>query len=313
MRATVAILTFNGQESLAEVLDAVLAQRVEFPFEVLVIDSGSTDGTLEIVKLRPAVRLHQIPNSEFGHGRTRNLAVSLSGADFVAFLTQDAVPADPDWLAEMLRPFDLNADVAGVFGRQVPRADCCPTVKRDVAKVFAGFGPDTAVLLQRRTPTLSDDASRQAMSFFSDVNSAVRRSVMERIPFRDVAYAEDQAFGRDVIDAGLIKAYAPRGRVLHSHSYPLGEYFHRMLAEMRGLRDSVGVSLDTPLGSHLRVVAGETLRDWRFILRDPDYSRWAKVRWLPQAPLYQVARRLAIRIASHRRPPGWARLLGVRA
>lgn len=313
MKATVAILTFNGEEYLAEVLDAVLAQRLESPFEVLVIDSGSTDGTLEIVRRRPAVRLHQIPNAEFGHGRTRNLAISLSQAEFVAFLTQDAVPADREWLAEMLRPFDLSADVAAVFGRQVPRTDCCPTVKRDVAKVFSGFGPDTGILLQRRTPTLADEGSRTAMSFFSDVNSAVRRSAMQRIPFRDLPFAEDQAFGRDVIDAGLIKVYAPRGRVLHSHSFPLGAYFRRMVAEMRGLRESVGVSLDTPGRTHLRVVAAETLRDWRFIVRDPDYTRWDKARWLPQAPLYQVARRLAIRISSHRRPPAWARALGVRA
>ena len=136
---------------------------------------------------------------------------------------------------------------------------------------------------------------------------------MTRIPFRDLAYAEDQAFGRDVLDAGLTKAYAPRGRVLHSHSYPLREYFHRMVDEMAGLRDSIGVSLDTGLRAHARIVVGETLRDWRFIVRDRDYSFLDKLRWLPLAPLYQVARRLAIRLASHRQAPGWARLLGVRA
>ena len=165
MRATVAILTYNGEQYLREVLDAVTGQEADFEYEVLVIDSGSTDGTLDLVRSYRSVRLHEIPNGEFGHGRTRNLAVSLAKGDFVAFLTQDAVPADPGWLSEMLRPFEISPDVAGVFGRQVPRPDCCPTVKRDVTKVFAGLGPDTAVLLQRRTPALSDEQSLVAMSF----------------------------------------------------------------------------------------------------------------------------------------------------
>jgi rhamnosyltransferase len=71
---TVAVLTYNGETYLEQILTAVEAQAIDGEVDILVIDSGSTDGTLGIVARHPGVRLHQIPNSEFGHGKTRNLA-----------------------------------------------------------------------------------------------------------------------------------------------------------------------------------------------------------------------------------------------
>ena len=75
---TVVIPTLNGERYLAEVLDAVARQEFAGEVETLVIDSGSTDATLEIVRGRQGVRLHEIPNAEFGHGRTRNLGARLA-------------------------------------------------------------------------------------------------------------------------------------------------------------------------------------------------------------------------------------------
>jgi len=306
MKATIAILTYNGVEWISPLLDSCLAQRVEFPFEVLVIDSGSTDGTVDAVSSRDGVRLHQIPNSTFGHGRTRNLAVELAKGDFVVFITQDARPATEHWLDELIGPFHISDDVAAVYGKQLPHADCCPTVKRDVINHFRSFGPDSFVMLQKDHQRLTSDAERDAIAFLSDVNSAVRRSALQAVPFRDVPYAEDQALGRDLIKAGFIKAYAPQAAVIHSHSYPPRRYFARMYEEMRGLWTTTGRSIDTGLGRHVAIAVLNTLKDWRFILRDADYSPATKVKWLVQAPVYNVARRVAVRLARKPELPGWA-------
>jgi rhamnosyltransferase len=306
MKATIAILTYNPGELIKDLLDLCVGQRVDFPFEVLVIDSGSTDGTVDAVRSRAAVRLHQIPNSSFGHGRTRNLAVELAKGDFVVFVTQDARPAAEHWLDEILRPFAVSDRVACVFGKQVPHPDCCPAVKRDVINHFRSFGPDTFVTLQMENPLLSSDAELDAITFFSDVNSAVRRAAIKTVPFRDVQYAEDQALGRDMIKAGFIKAYAPLAAVIHSHSYPPRRYFARMYEEMLGLRTTTGRSIDTGLGRHVAIVLRNTAADWRFISRDPDYSPWTKVKWIVQAPVYNVARRAAVRLARRPELPGWA-------
>src|SRR5258708_5816323 len=98
---TVAIPVLNGARHLDEVLSAVRAQKVDRTLEILVIDSGSNDGSLEIAE-RHGARVHQIPKQEFSHGDTRNLAMTLANGDHVAFLTQDATPAHERWLAALL-------------------------------------------------------------------------------------------------------------------------------------------------------------------------------------------------------------------
>src|SRR5256885_16600781 len=94
MKATIAIPTYNGIERIGELLDSCLRQEADFEVEVLVIDSGSTDRTLDAGRKRAAVRLHEIPKSSFRHGRTRNLAGEMARGDFCAFLTPYAGTGD---------------------------------------------------------------------------------------------------------------------------------------------------------------------------------------------------------------------------
>ena len=93
---TVAIPVLNGARYLDEVLAAVRAQRVDRDVEILIVDSGSTDGSLEITRRHGAV-VHEIDKSEFSHGGTRNSMMGAARGDHVAFLTQDATPAHDRW------------------------------------------------------------------------------------------------------------------------------------------------------------------------------------------------------------------------
>ncbi len=310
MKATIVVLTFNAAPWIRALLEGCERQKASFAYEVLVIDSGSVDGTLDIIKEFSAVRLHQIPNSEFGHGKTRNLGAKLAKGEFVVYLTHDAVPATEHWLEEMVRPFDLNPKVMAVFGKQIPRPDCCPTVKRDVIGLFSTFGPDHFTMVQQANPTITDQASRDAIGFYSDVNSATRRDfILNLVPYQDLDYAEDQAFGGDVIEGGYIKVYAPLGAVIHSHSYPPLKYLRRMYDEMVGLKKATGQTLDTSLRFHVAWTLKATLKDWRFILRDPAYRTKTKLKYLFQAPFYNIFRRLAIRLSVRKQIPGWAHRL----
>ena len=112
---TVAIPVLNGARYLDEVLTAVRAQRIDRELEILIVDSGSTDGSLEIAREHGAV-VHQIDKSEFSHGGTRNRMMEMARGDHVVFITQDATPAHDGWLAALLEGFDQAGDVAAVFG-----------------------------------------------------------------------------------------------------------------------------------------------------------------------------------------------------
>jgi len=115
LTVSVAIPVLNGERYLAEVLATVFAQRLDDRLEVLVIDSGSRDGSVEIARAAGA-RVLEIPPEEFGHGRTRNLAVAETSGDLVAFLTQDSTPADDGWLAALTASFGMADHVGAAFG-----------------------------------------------------------------------------------------------------------------------------------------------------------------------------------------------------
>ncbi|MBM7504144.1 glycosyltransferase family A protein [Agromyces aurantiacus] len=294
--ATVAILTYNGEDYLERILRQLRIQQIDGPFEVLVIDSGSTDGTLEIVRRFPEVRLHEIPNEEFGHGRTRNLAAELARGEFVAYLTHDAVPIGERWLAELIAPFAIDERIVGVMGKQVPRPGCFPLLKYEIQGMFAGFGPDFGTSVFYKDPSMTDEGVLSAIGFYSDVNSAARREFLtEVIPYRDVRYAEDQLFGRDLVEAGYRKAYAPRAAVEHSNDLTLGEYGKRIFDETVGLRQ-IGFPIPPMTrGAQVRLTVRGILGDTLRILRDRDYSWKRKAYWLVVNPAYQVRKWAAYR------------------
>lgn len=301
IEATVVIPTLNGETYLAEVLDAIGRQRFDGGIETLVIDSGSTDGTLEIVRARPGVRLHEIPKADFGHGRTRNLGARMAQGRLVAFLTQDAIPASDTWLRELTRPLE-DPKVAGVVGRQIPRAGCFPLLKYEIQGAFRALGPDEGVTTTERADDEPSGAALDRLAFYSDVNSATRRDfLVDDIPYRDLPYSEDMAFGRDIIRAGHRRAYAPEGAVIHSNDLTRREYGKRIFDETTALR-RIGATVPRigRLGAAARSawgIAGDSIR----ILRDPDYSAGQRLGWLVRNPAYQVTKWTAHRRATSAR------------
>jgi glycosyltransferase involved in cell wall biosynthesis len=235
---TVIIPVKNGGALLRECLDAVFSQKTGFPFEVLCVDSGSKDDSLEIIRSFPA-RLLKIDPATFGHGRTRNLAIQQSPSPFAALITQDAVPADRAWLRELIAPMLDNEEVAGVFGRHVPHPGCIPAEAYMLERHFANFGADTTLV--RIKPGLEGwkhyEANKSFYRFFSDNNAALRRSVWARIPYRDVEFMEDQLWASDILEHGYIKAYAPRAVVRHSHNYSPLVHARRTFDEARYHRE----------------------------------------------------------------------------
>ncbi len=238
---TVAIPVYNGARYLDEVLSAVRAQQVDRELELLVIDSGSTDGSLDICE-RHGARIHSIPKSEFSHGGTRNLAMQLAAGEHVAFITQDATPAHDGWLAALLEGFEQADDVALVFGPHDARPDASHMIKAEMERHFATWGEGaTRVDVQRLGRSAADLSLYRRFpglwTFFSDVNGCVAKWAWRQVPYKAVPYAEDQLLGREIIEAGFAKVFHPDARVLHSHDYPPAQFLRRYFDEFRSLRE----------------------------------------------------------------------------
>jgi glycosyltransferase involved in cell wall biosynthesis len=237
---TVAIPVRDGGELLADTLRALERQTVEH--ELLVCDSGSRDDSVAIAREHGA-RVVEIAPAQFSHGRARNLLMHESAGAHVALLTQDAEPAREDWLASLLEGFALGEDVAIVCGPYQPRPDASFAVRVELERWFRSLSPDGAPTIerlavdQRATPAIEFVGRR---GFFTDANACVSRAAWERVPFRDVPYAEDRVLALDMLRAGYAKAYVPDAAVMHSHGYTPLQELRRCFDEWRGLREVYG-------------------------------------------------------------------------
>jgi rhamnosyltransferase len=180
VEATVFIPTFNGEKYLDRLLHAVEAQEYPGNFEILIIDSGSSDATLDIIGTHPAVKLVEIPGSEFGHGKTRNLAAKLSRGTYIAYLSHDAIPTDSHWLTNITAPLNpAGLDCVGVVGKHVARSNCSPLLKYEIEGVFRACGPDNKTTVIDGSLSKTHELTPGEL-FYSDVNSATRKEFLLR-------------------------------------------------------------------------------------------------------------------------------------
>jgi len=242
VRVSIVIPSFNGGVLFRECLEAIFSQETNIPFEVLIIDSGSTDGTLERLKGLP-IRLYEIGPGEFNHGDTRNKGIGLAKGEFVVLMTQDALPMDRRWLEALIKPFNEDPLVAGVYARQVPRDDADVLTKRHLDEWLTGR-------TQRHVSKITDreryDKMRPMEKYFfcnfDDVCSAIRKDVWKKIPYEKTDFGEDIEWSKKALEAGFRIVYEPAARVAHSHSRSLAYEYrrtrlcHRRLNEIFGLR-----------------------------------------------------------------------------
>jgi len=232
--ASVVIPTFNGGQLLADVLERLRQQHTPWSFQIVIIDSSSTDGTQEYLSQQKDILFKIISPSEFQHGATRNLGVKLSDAEYVAFLTQDALPAGNYWLYDLVSCLEAHPSAAGAFGRHVAYEEASEFTKRDLLQHFEGFDQfPVEVSLHTNFEKIKqgDRGWKQVLHFYSDNNSCLRKSVWERYPYPEVSYGEDQLWADTIIKAGYSKVYSKSALVYHSHDYDYQETFQRSKTE----------------------------------------------------------------------------------
>ncbi|NLG48493.1 MAG: glycosyltransferase family 2 protein [Chloroflexi bacterium] len=251
-RVAVVIPTKNAGPTFAQTLDAIRRQQLGEPFQIVVMDSGSSDGTPELGEAQGA-RVLRIAPRRFGHGRTRNEAIALCHGEYVVLTVQDAIPADEHWLHALVATMDKHPSAAGAYSRQIPHEGAS-----FIAEHMAHYWHrrQGGRVIQRIRNAIAFDAlpleAKQAACTFNNVSSIIRRSVWETYPFRNVAFAEDLAWGYDVLRAGYSLIYEPDSVIRHSHERPLWYEFRRAYVNARVVGEFFGVPA-TPLnGAHLR-------------------------------------------------------------
>lgn len=270
-----------------------MRQRTDEEFEVVVIDSASTDDSVAIAEAR-GVRVHPIRAEDFHHGATRNLALTVARGEIIVWTSHDAYPEHERWLDLLTAPLrNREPGLGGVYGRQLAHLDATPP-----ERYFLDFLYGPTARLQRAS---SPEELTMETTLFSNANSAMPRELLERFPFADdVLIAEDQDWSRRVLLDGYAIRYEPDASVRHSHAYTVFTGFRRFFES--------GVAGDRTFMASGRQAKGVLRR------RSVDYAkgelRWlvssGNARWIPYACVYEAAKFLGLQLGTrHERLPLW--------
>ena len=254
--------------------------------EVLIVDSGSTDGTQDMARSLGA-RVHEILPAEFNHGATRNLGAELASGEIIVFTVDDAVMLEADGIESLTAPLRDDPRLAGTFGRHLAREDAPPHQAYYIRQRY-GSEPRTHSEQSAGSAPLSQVS-------FSNVISAVRREVLLELPFAsDIVIAEDAEWCARVINAGYKVAYVPETTVRHSHEYSVRDTVKRYFDLGAAAKRSVDAGREggsRVTGEGLRFVRGEIEWMWRSGRRSA----------IPAAVAHEAARYVGFQLGVHHR------------
>ena len=205
----------NEAAKIRACLDGILSQTVPVT-EILVVDSGSTDGTLEILREYPMVKLVQIPGAEFNHGETRNLGPKHTTGEFLLYTVGDARPTDKQWLERMLQPMLADSAIMAVCGQQVVAHDPANNPVEWFRPVSIGKLRTVQIASPAAYQALPPDEKR-ALCHWDDVTVIYRRMALEANPFQRTLYCEDAIWARDGLLKGWKLGVHPGAQVYHHH------------------------------------------------------------------------------------------------
>jgi len=263
---SVIMRSFNEAWALRETLPALRTQDYR-NWELIVIDSGSTDGSVELICGANPRHFIQIEPHDYNPGRVMNLGMRLASGSLGIFLNADATPQGTNWLRPLVTAL-ADPQVAAVFGQQIPRLDCEAVYAHDYERCF-GLNRESAIWEH----------------FFSMASSGIRKDIWARRGFNEqLQYSEDDEYTRWCRAQGYRIAYVPESVAMHSHNYTPAQAFKRSYGEARAL---AAVWPSDPDEFHwMRTVLfgwlNDVRRDFKFCRRHRRLHEWPhalQIRW----------------------------------
>jgi rhamnosyltransferase len=214
---TIIIRSFNEGWALRETLPALKHQDYA-PWELVVFDSGSSDGSVELIRQANPRHFVQIEPQQYNPSRVMNRAMELAQSEYAVFLNADATPQGPHWLGPLVQALQ-DPQTAAVFGRQIPRPDSQAVFAHDYERCF---GPKRE--------------SRRWPHFFSMASSGLRKDIWAKRGFLEkLQYSEDDEYTRWCRAQGYRVVYCPESVAMHSHNYTREQAYKRSYGEGKAL------------------------------------------------------------------------------
>lgn len=234
---SITIMIRDSGPILEEFLKRLAQQKTEFPHELVVLYYGQVEDTLKRLQSVPS-KIIQISPKEFHLGVSRDLVCQNTSGKYVVTVSLDALPANSQWLQELIAPMVLNK-IDIVQGGQE-----CPSQGDPNYLIFFYWERDYIFFY---TSEGKEFIKKYGDIGLSCVNMAFRKTVWEKGGFNGVSYCEDKIFQKRAYKAGFKSIFNKNAMVLHAHSYPtIKSLFGRISNEGLGWKE-VGEKYGTKL------------------------------------------------------------------
>ena len=220
-RVSVVVRCFDEAAHIGRLLTGIGHQTLD-DVEIVVVDSGSTDGTLGIVDSFPTV-LVEIDSAEFSFGRSLNRGCAAANGDFLVFISAHCYPTYDDWLERLVEPFE-DERVAVVYGKQRGNE----TTKFSETRIFEQWFPD-------------ESDGDQKHPFSNNANCAIRREHWLEHPYDEqLTGLEDLAWSKRALEDGGRIVYAADAEIIHLHDEGPMRIYNRYRREALAFQGIMG-------------------------------------------------------------------------
>jgi rhamnosyltransferase len=254
---SVVIRTFNEQKFLKELLTRISRQKSKHTIEVVIVDSGSTDSTLDIVSQFETILVH-IKKQDFTFGRSLNYGCKAANGDYIVFISGHCLPVDENWIEELVAPFE-NDEVAMTYGRQIGTDE----TKFSEHQIFQKYYPDY-------------DKIPQEGYFSNNANSAIRKALWKEKQFNEeLTGLEDMYWSKQMWKNGYKVAYCSRASVYHIHQESWSQVKRRYEREAIALQ-RIMPEVHVSFFDFIRYVSAGVFSDMAKAIEEKKFFRNAK-------------------------------------
>ncbi len=227
---TIIIPTYNAEKTIG-ILLGKLIKIIKHNVEIIIIDSESTDRTLKIIKsFNYPITIVTIKQSEFNHGETRNLGVSMAKGEFICFFSQDVIPVTDKLFNYLEEDFKRDIKIKAVFGKQLASNNSFIIEKIDADCLFLSYDTFTnteGIFIQRKVDIESGRYTKFIGYSLFNSFTAYRKEYLLKNPFPRVQFGEDFVIGKKIITSNVYKLYDQKCVVEHHHDINLTTWIQR--------------------------------------------------------------------------------------